>query len=448
MASRLSRRGRTAKGTQKHRLKAISKNRGKEDTGNFEKVVPFHSGEQPNSLGNHNHLESQASLEHTRALDITRDEQQPNLHDFKENHQVIGKSYKSAYPVNGRMATAPIYGALDLGTNNCRLLLASPTRHSYRVRDSFSKIVRLGEGLGESGKLSDQAMDRAIDALKICQEKLASYEVNRFRLIATQACRFAGNGNIFIDRVKNETGLNIEIIDQETEAKLAVAGCSSLIDWDTSGTVVFDVGGGSSEIVWIDHSQVIEQNVKNTHKLISSWISLPIGVVTLSEKYRGKYAKHDDFEQMVAASIDHIHQFTAYQHIQHMAERKEVTLLGTSGTVTTIAGVFLNLKRYERRRIDGIWLNRGEVRRISQSILDMSYEERCSHPCIGVDRADLVISGCAIVEAMLRAWNIERIRVADRGLREGILLSLMAEDDAWASFQRPQRPKRLGQKKR
>lgn len=328
-------------------------------------------------------------------------------------------------------ANAPLYAALDLGTNNCRLLVALPTRPGqFRVIDAFSRIVRLGEGLGATGRLSDGAMDRAVDALKVCAAKLENRTVRRHRLIATEACRSAGNGAEFLDRVKRETGLDLEIVDRETEARLAVSGCSSLVGRETTGVVLFDIGGGSSEIAAIDLSGSRSNRLANH---ISAWTSLPVGVVNLSERHGGREVTQRVFAEMVEEVAGLLDGF-ACPDIPGCGDGTadgSFHLLGTSGTVTTLAGVHLDLPRYDRRQVDGLWLSSGEVDRMTEKILSWDFHARSSNPCIGADRADLVLAGCAILEAIRRRWPSERLRVADRGLREGLLTEMMAADGIW-----------------
>ena len=330
---------------------------------------------------------------------------------------------------DARAGRGPVYAALDLGTNNCRLLVAVPQRPGqFRVIDAFSRIVRLGEGLQATGRLSDRAMDRAVEALKICALKLGSREIRLSRKIATEACRAAENGAFFLERVKNETGLELEIIDRETEARLAVSGCGSLVERETDAVVLFDIGGGSSEIALIDVSQRRSPRLANH---IVSWTSLPVGVVTLAERFGGRDVTRESFEAMVEAVGEMLDGFADRHRLGPLAGGPRFHLLGTSGTVTTLAGVHLDLERYDRRRVDGLWLGNADVDTIIDRLLRLTFEERQTNPCIGVDRADLVLAGCAILEAIRRVWPSERLRVADRGLREGMLSELMADDGAW-----------------
>jgi exopolyphosphatase/guanosine-5'-triphosphate,3'-diphosphate pyrophosphatase len=335
-------------------------------------------------------------------------------------------------PARPSRDTAPVYGALDLGTNNCRLLLARPHGRDFKVIDAFSRIIRLGEGIYETGRLSEQAMARTIDALKVCTDKLARRNVTRARLIATEACRLAANGGEFVDRVWREAGLRLEVISRETEAHLAVAGCSPLLDPDCRAALVFDIGGGSSELmlVGIEEPGAGGAGAGSGHgHRILDWISLPVGVVSLAERYGGIEIDCALFERMVADVTAHLTPFRSSGLVSEVCvDSASMHFLGTSGTVTTIAGIHLGLKRYDRSRVDGCWLNSADARRICGEVLDMGYEGRVRSPCIGRERADLVLAGCAILEAIIRAWGCERIRVADRGLREGILSELMSED--------------------
>ena len=329
------------------------------------------------------------------------------------------------------------YGALDLGTNNCRLLVARPSRRGFQVVDAFSRIIRLGEGVGASGSLSPIAMNRTLDALRICAAKLDRARVFRSRLVATEACRIAANGPAFLAHVKHETGLDIEILSRESEARLAVSGCAALLDGRSDLALVFDIGGGSSELVWLDLSRRSSDRSRSmqdridAQNCIVAWTSLPVGVVTLAEKFGGRHVSRDDFDAMVDHVHMHLEPFEATHRFRDRMRTERSHLLGTSGTVTTVAGIHLGLKRYDRARVDGCWMRTGDARAVTQSLIDRSYEQRVAEPCIGRERADLVLAGCAILEAITETWPCETLRVADRGLREGILASLMAEDGVY-----------------
>ncbi len=313
------------------------------------------------------------------------------------------------------------YGALDLGTNNCRLLLARPTEQGFVIVDAFSRIVRLGEGLGTSGRLKDAAMDRTIEALRICSNKLKWHNVERFRLVATEACRLAENGPDFIGRVASEVGLELEIINRETEAMLAAAGAEALIGDDADSAIVFDIGGGSTEVMWVAR--------KVDGGDVRAWISLAAGVVTLSERHGGgRDVTPQDFDAMRADVQVLLKPFVDEVTTMNADHLGPDHLLGTSGTVTTIAGVHLGLRHYDRSMVDGCWLDGDDATRVTDQLRRMTFEERTRNGCIGRERADLVLAGCAILEEIRAAFPGLRIRVADRGLREGILAHLMKAD--------------------
>ena len=315
-----------------------------------------------------------------------------------------------------------VYAALDLGTNNCRLLIACPTGDGFRVLDSFSRIIRLGEGISATGSISDAAIERAVAALSICSDKIRYRKARRLRLIATEACRAAANADSFRDRVAAETGIKLEVIDRETEATLAVIGCSPLLDPRGRGAILFDIGGGSSELVRIERDP--EQS--DSAPRIKAWMSIPLGVVSLAEKFGGRDVTRESYARMVAEVAQHVMPFSA----EHGTDLRDMHLLGTSGTVTTLAGIYLNLARYDRRRIDGIWMNNSDVTAVIEKLLGMSYQDRVNNNCISVERADLVLAGCAILDAIRDAFPVPRLRVADRGLREGMLVEMMREDGA------------------
>ncbi len=306
------------------------------------------------------------------------------------------------------------FAALDLGTNNCRLLVAKPMKDGFRIVDGFSRIVRLGEGVSELGALSDAAVQRTIEALKICAQKMSQQRVSKARCVATQAARSASNGVYFVDRVKAETGINLEIISSQEEAELTLTGCLSLLDTSYDYTLMFDVGGGSAEFVWARILPI--EGAK-----ILGWTSLPLGVVTLTERHGKSEFDPLEYENLVSSLIKILRPFDLEFGISEHIVGDRVQIVGTAGTVTTIAGVNMCLPRYNRSRVDGCWLDYNAVRRVSRMLRNQSYDERAAHPCIGHTRAELVVAGCAVLEAVCNIWPAGRLRVADRGVREGIL---------------------------
>jgi exopolyphosphatase / guanosine-5'-triphosphate,3'-diphosphate pyrophosphatase len=315
-----------------------------------------------------------------------------------------------------------IMAALDLGTNNCRLLIARRGMSGFQVIDAFSRIVRLGEGVSQSGALTAAAMDRTIEALKVCAAKMQRRGVSLMRSVATEACRRAANGIGFLERTRTETGIDLEIITTAEEAKLAFSGCMPLLDRARGYAIVFDIGGGSTELGWIQ--------IEPGHQpRIIAWHSMPLGVVTLTEHFGAEAAPNESpaefYERMVAEVQDKLAPFAQAIGAHRLIARGQVQLLGTSGTVTTLAGIRMELPRYDRSVVDGSFLEFGDVERISRRLAEQSCVERSANPCIGMERADLVVSGCAVLSAICRQWPIGQLRVADRGVREGILMSLM-----------------------
>jgi exopolyphosphatase / guanosine-5'-triphosphate,3'-diphosphate pyrophosphatase len=311
--------------------------------------------------------------------------------------------------------------ALDLGTNNCRLLVARAAAPGFRVVDAFSRTVRLGEGLSTTGLLAEAAMRRTIQALTICAGKLVNRRVTRGRYVATAACREADNCGDFLERVRSETGLSIEIISTEEEARLAVAGCAPLLDPAFPYAVVFDIGGGSTELAWIRFDG------RNRPAEILGVASLPVGVVTFAERYGCDLISPDFFDSMVEEARGAMMEFAIRHDVERLIAAGLVQMLGSSGTVTTLAGINLGLVRYNRATVDGCILRFDAIFSISRRLAAMNLAARAQHPCIGWERADLVVAGCAILEAICSVWPVGKLRVADRGIREGILLSLLQE---------------------
>ena len=323
---------------------------------------------------------------------------------------------RGSKPRNGASSRAA-FAAVDLGTNNCRLLIAEPRDQSFRVIDAFSRIVRLGEGLGARGALCEAAMSRAISGLLVCAGKMRRRRVSHARCVATDACRRAANGDEFIARVARETGIELEIISGREEAQLVLAGSQSLLDPDVPWALLFDIGGGSTELVWIRLDVFPHQ--------IVGWISLPHGVVSLAETHGGGFISRRVYDRMVAEVWDLLAPFEDTHRITERIAAGEVQMLGASGTVTTLAGVHLDLPRYDRAQVDGLSLSFDQIDRVSARLRGLDLTARAAIPTIGPDRADLVIAGCAILDAIQRTWPVGALRVADRGVREGLLMGMI-----------------------
>jgi exopolyphosphatase/guanosine-5'-triphosphate,3'-diphosphate pyrophosphatase len=369
----------------------------------------------------------------------------------------------------------PVYAALDLGTNNCRLMIATLHNGHFRIIEAFSRIVRLGEGLIHSGRLQDAAIDRALKALKICAEKIEKRGVAHIRAVATQACRIAQNGTEFLRRVEQETGLKLTLITPEEEAHLAVIGCASLLQPHEltpppRAALVIDVGGGSTELSWVEMEAGVGapsgtagspqgSQHQNSQRLAQSnalralrrpprpryWISMPVGVVTLAERFpEPDGGPNNDnvrqwFEAMVSAVSAEIRGFTSAEPLRPHFDSGAAYIIGTSGAITSLAGMHLGLDRYDRSRVDGLWMKKSEVHAVIDRLLAMGHSGRELEACIGRDRADLVLAGAAILEAVQRLWPCERLRVADRGLREGLLLSMVKRRSGQKSRRRRRR---------
>jgi exopolyphosphatase / guanosine-5'-triphosphate,3'-diphosphate pyrophosphatase len=312
-----------------------------------------------------------------------------------------------------------LFAALDLGTNNCRLLIAQRAPGGFRVVDSFSRIVRLGDGLGASGRLSDAAMARTLDAIAACADKLRPYEPLKIRCVATQACRIAQNGPSFLRRVAKKTGLRFQIIPASEEARLAVAGCADLFDPKGEGALVVDIGGGSTELSW-----AINRGHGRAPKL-ETWFSAPIGVVTLADLYPEQPDTAAWYQDMREGAVQMIAAFDAERLIAKKLHSGVGHIIGTSGAVTSLAGVHLKLTRYARRFVDGIWISKDDTYAAIRLLASQDRDTRAQNPCIGPERADLVLAGAAILDAVLETWPSPRLRVADRGLREGLILSML-----------------------
>ncbi len=346
------------------------------------------------------------------------------LHGNEPMSEALKLPRRRAARPAGVAAFGPHYAALDLGTNNCRLLIAAPAADGFRVVEAYSRIVRLGEGLSQTGELQAPAMDRALAALRICAQKVERRRCLQVSAVATQACRSAANGAAFVDRVRQETGLRLQIITPHEEAQLSVASCADLLDPSAEAALVLDVGGGSTELSWVD----LTAERVDDKPTIAAWLSIPIGVVTLAERFpEDRRDPEVWYRTMVEAFKAELAPFRGADALRPVFERGAAHLIGASGAITSLAGLHLGLPRYERARVDGLWLTEPQCRAVANRLMKLDVQARALEPCIGVDRADLILGGAAILQAVQELWPCPRARVADRGLREGLLLSLMAD---------------------
>ena len=338
-----------------------------------------------------------------------------------ERQRDPGPAVREAAPTRTRRRPPPAYAALDLGTNNCRLLVARPTPHGFQVVDSFSRIIRLGEGVVATGEISEAAIERATAALRVCAGKLRRWRVRRGRYVATEACRKAKNCIEFLDRVAYATGIELEIIDTSEEAALAARGCGPLLTARRDHGIVFDIGGGSTEVVWLAGKRGQRLRIVDT-------VSIPIGVVTLADRLDGRDITWELYDALKAEARAPLAAFDERHGITAKVLDGRVQMLGASGTVTTVAGIHKRLPRYRRDAVDGTLLDFQDIDAVTADLFAVGDAGRRANPCVGPERADLVLPGCAILDAIREQWPVGRLRVADRGVREGILLSLMAQD--------------------
>ncbi len=336
----------------------------------------------------------------------------------------VGKPYKRRrFSVFKDRSAVPVFAAIDLGTTNCRLLIATPTPTGFAVKETFSRITRLGEGLVSDGVLSERAIKRTIFALKLCVKKLEKYKTVKARFIATEACRRAKNGADFINRVKKETGLDLEIISFEEESRLGVSGCVPLINRNIRHALVFDIGGGSTEVSW---ARIDENNQPS----IEGVLSFPLGVITVSEAFTGKGLSSAAYRAVVKKVLSYLRPFEENYGILKVIEQGDVQMIAMSGTVTTIGAFHLGLPVYNRAVVDGLALSYDDLARAKRRLEKLPYEEKEAHPCIGPQRADLSLPGCAILQGICEMWPIGEVTIADRGLREGIVLDLIRRENA------------------
>ncbi len=307
-----------------------------------------------------------------------------------------------------------------------------------------SKPVQLGAGLEGSGRLSRAAIGRTIKALRVCRRKLDQHGVRRMRLVATEACRRARNSVDFIEQVRRETGLALEVITPEEEARLAVISCGPLVHASAEQLLVVDIGGGSTELVWIDLSAVAPRARSDTilamhagdfaHSTggarVVDWISVPLGVATLRDRFIDVADDAGRFALMSWYFEENLAEFAPYSALH---ERAGFQIVGTSGTVTTVAASHLGLRRYDRSAVDGLELTTDQIDDVIRDYLRLGPEGRRTDPRIGRDRHALIMSGAAILQALLRLWPTDRLSVADRGLREGLLYAQMSADGLLAA---------------
>jgi exopolyphosphatase / guanosine-5'-triphosphate,3'-diphosphate pyrophosphatase len=329
------------------------------------------------------------------------------------------------------------FAALDLGTNNCRLLIAhpcfrnTPNGRALSVVDSYSRVVKLGEGIVANGRLSLAAMERTKESLRHCAEKIVKYPIARSRFVATEACRRAENTAEFVREVRSEIGIDLEVITSEEEARLALLGCCSLLERGIQRALAFDIGGGSTEVMWVETPESYYTAEEPLFPFIpetKGWLSIPNGVMSLSELMGDSAYSEMYFEEMVEKLMQYLIPLSRQHNIIEWVNHGATQLLSTSGTVTTLAAIYLGLHRYDRARVDGVKLSVKDLQKSIRAVLAMRPSERFMHPCIGPDRCEYILAGCAIFEAIVRTFPFHFITIADRGVREGAIMGMMIEE--------------------
>lgn len=340
-------------------------------------------------------------------------------------------TYSRTQNRNPRLSSGgPIIAAIDLGTNSCRLLVAKVDGQTFKIIDSFSRVVRLGENVQSTNRLSEEAIERTLAALRICKDKIVQNRVVSLRAVTTEACRRATNRDELISRARTEIGLHVEVITPEEEAHLALSGCAGVLNTRVPYAIAFDIGGGSTEVMWLSIKEPRRLHRRRFPIIeVLDCISLPCGVVTLSDKYENQSYDEKIYREIRESVHNELKIFSQKNKIDEFAQNQRVQMVGTSGTVTTLAAITLGLEKYDRRAIDGVFLKAEDAHRISQEIFSMDQEQRSQHPCIGKGRTDMVVMGTAILEGIFDTWAIPKLRVADRGVREGILMELIRNNN-------------------
>ncbi|MES0370726.1 MAG: Ppx/GppA phosphatase family protein [Mariprofundaceae bacterium] len=310
-----------------------------------------------------------------------------------------------------------IHASIDVGSNTLRLLIARPvpnspntaTAQAWEIIDYRHLITRLGEGLHESGRLSDAAMERTLQALQLFKSVIDHHQVasEQLRATATAAVREAKNGTLFQQQAEKKTGIHLSIIDGEEEAKLSLLGASSVLHEETSSDMLlFDIGGGSTEFVRSKNSSAIDA------------ISCKLGVVRLVEAHlHSDPPSTEDYLTMKKAAHDHLEMVA--EHWRKISGSAPKSLVGTAGTVTTLAAVQMNLVPYDPEQVNNHQISHENFISLRNHLLNLNHEQRQNIPAIEPGRADLIIAGLAIIEAIMEKWGYKSLITVDAGLLEG-----------------------------
>lgn len=296
---------------------------------------------------------------------------------------------------------------IDLGSNTVRLLVADvegPGR--WRVVAEHQTVTRLGEGLAATGALGEVPMARTLAVVRDYVARGAALGATETRIVATSAVREAANGSVFAAAVERATGWRVRVVSGEDEARLTLLGVRHGVGPLAGPVVVFDIGGGSTEYILADGEQV------------RATASLRLGVVPLAERY--PFPERVD-RSRYAALLREVMRQLARELPAEILSARPAHLVGTAGTVTTLAALDLGLPRYDAGRVQGHRLSRAAIERLGARLGSLTVGERAALPCLEPGRADLIVPGVAIVMATLDCLGVDGLTVSDSGLREGIL---------------------------
>ncbi len=306
-------------------------------------------------------------------------------------------------------------GAIDIGSNSVRLLVAEALRGSnYRILDEEREPTRLGRSVSSKGQLDDESMERTIAALNTFKQIAAGYQVTTLRTIATCAVRESRNGPEFCRRVREQVGLDVEVISGEREAQLAFASVQHAFDLSSKNVIVADIGGGSTELIFA------------TGNLIESIFSTPLGAVRLTEQFGiGEGVEDADF----ARGLERLEEEVA------SCLKKRTTrplfaphfLVGCGGTFTTLAELMMAAKREVDVPVAGYRVSQAEIRHLLDRLTKMPLRARRNLPGMTPDRADIIVAGLTIVDALLKRFRVNTVLVHTRGVRDGLVREMIEE---------------------
>jgi len=298
---------------------------------------------------------------------------------------------------------------IDIGTLTCRLLVADVhLPHQYKAIDADRRILRLGEGVAQHKRLSVEAMDRVVGTLKEWREQTAKYQLDAMVVVATSAVRESDNRQEFLTRVKQETGWDVEVLTGEEEARRTLLGIQFGLPATIGDFLGLDIGGGSTECI-LDQK---EQSPKV--------ISLDLGAVRLLERVFHHDPPIAQDLQNAEVCIDE----QLVKVVQAFGAVLNIPLVGTAGTITTLAAMAQRLKQYDRTRIHNYALTLSTVKSLEKDLINKTASERLEMPGLEPGREFVIVAGTVILRRIMETFDFETCHVSDYGLREGVLVDL------------------------